>query len=180
VKNQHIFVFAQKLLTVLLAIFAAFLPFGEINAQGFIDFGAYQRGRDLANQHNLRDIQAEHLMRLHQQRMDQERRESFSRYQAACLNSTAPNGSKIRSNEFIFDVAKEYCMCVSDTLVSQPALLFRDNNPQREVSLNQLLSSCRERTLTKREPEALEGLNRMLLSKNLPPVKSFPWHLWFN
>ncbi len=106
--------------------------------------------------------------------------EGAAKIQSACISNIAPPGSKIRNNLFIFDVAKEFCLCISDSLYIEQHLLSGDLTPAKDHRTVQLSLQCKDSVLNKREPEALIRFNKGLAARNLPPVSRFPWHYWFD
>lgn len=105
--------------------------------------------------------------------------EEAAKIRSVCVSSIAPPGGKIRNNPFIFDVAKEYCLCLSDSLYIEQHLLSGELTPAKDHKIIQLSLQCKDSVLKKREPEALLGFNKSLAARNLPPVSRFPWHYWF-
>jgi hypothetical protein len=111
---------------------------------------------------------------------DKERADAFFRLQTFCLNRVAPEGGDVRRDPFFYDVAKEQCMCVSDSVLAH--LGSRDGlSPQHiERHLAIIMLECKNRVFSKREPEVLDGYNKALILRGIPPVSRFPWHYWFD
>jgi hypothetical protein len=114
------------------------------------------------------------------QTYNKELAEAGHRIRAACLASIAPDGGKVQKNLFIYDVAKEHCLCVSDAVLEERSILSGESTSEKEHRFMQISLQCKDRVFNKREPAALAGFNKGLASRNLPPVSRFPWHYWFD
>ncbi len=104
--------------------------------------------------------------------------DKFFKVQSFCLARISPEDGKVKNNPYLYDVAKEVCVCISDRTVLENLLV--DSTPAKEHRFVQVYMYCKDATFNKREFEALASYNRALIARNLPPVSRFPWHYWFD
>ena len=114
------------------------------------------------------------------QNYNKEWAEESGKIQRVCLQNLAPSGGKVQKDPYMYDVAKEKCLCFTDSVINEKINTSKPLTSAQNHRLTQIQMQCADHVLKKREPEALASYNKFLARKNLPMVSRFPWHYWFN
>lgn len=119
-------------------------------------------------------------MVLNAQNYNKEWAEASGRIQHICLQNLAPPGGKVQKDPYIYDVAKEKCLCFTNSVMDEKINISKPLTSAQNHRLTQIQMQCADHVLKKREPEALASYNKYLATRNLPIVTRFHWYYWFN